>query len=150
MEEELTIYVSEKNLEEFPESDFEENSTVIVRKEHSEITTAVEKKEETQTTLKEEPPKIPSLLDLKFPEIYATRRNGRRRSGNQRTKEKKANRLGLDPDGESEDDTVDAGHGDGDGGHPDMWMEMMVEQEDLLNQRVEKDLMLEMMKPPEL
>ena len=90
MEEELTIYVSEKDLEEFPESDIEENHTV--RKEHSQNTTAVEKKEETQTTLKEEPPKIPSLLDLKFPEIYATRRNGRR-SRNQRTKEKKANRT---------------------------------------------------------
>ena len=92
MEEELTIYVSEKDLEEFPETDFEENNTVIVRKEHSEITTAVEKKEETQTTLKEEPPKIPSLLDLKFPEVYATRRNGRW-SRNQRATQKKENRT---------------------------------------------------------
>ena len=52
MEEELTIYVSEKDLEEFPETDLEENNTVRVRKEQSETTTAVEKKEETQTILK--------------------------------------------------------------------------------------------------
>ena len=81
MEEELVIYVSEKDLEEFPETDIEENNAV--KKEQFQNTTAVEKK-------KEEPPKIPSLLDLKFPEVYATRRNGRR-SREQRTAEKKAN-----------------------------------------------------------
>ena len=85
MEEELVIFVSEKDLEEFPETDNEENNAV--RKEQFQTTTAVEKKEETH---KEEPPKIPSLLDLKIPELYATRRNGRR-SRNQRTAQKKAN-----------------------------------------------------------
>ena len=87
MEEELIIYVSEKDLEQFPESDIDcSNSTV--RKEQNSTAVETEKKEETQTTQKEEPPKIPSLLDIKFPEIYATRRNGRRRSGNQRTAKK--------------------------------------------------------------
>ena len=94
MEEELILYVSEKDLEQFPESDIDGNSTV--RKEQIQNSTAVEKKEESQTrnkktTSREEPPKIPSLLDIKIPEVYAAWRNGRRRSGNQRTAQKKEN-----------------------------------------------------------
>ena len=65
MEEEFIFYVSEKDLEQFPESDIDGNSTV--RKEQLQNSTAVEKKEETQTIQKEEPPKIPSLLDIKIP-----------------------------------------------------------------------------------
>ena len=90
MEEELVIFVSEKDLEEFPETDIEDK---VLSKEHSQTHTAVEKKEEIPVKHKEaakikQSPKIPSLLDLKIPEVYATRRNGRR-SGNQRTAQKK-------------------------------------------------------------
>ena len=41
MEEELTIFVSEKDLEEFPETDSEENNKVRVRKEQLQNSTAV-------------------------------------------------------------------------------------------------------------
>ena len=65
MDEEFIFYVSEKDLEQFPESDIDGNCTV--RKEQSQNSTAVEKKEETQTTQKEEPPKIPIIIGHKNP-----------------------------------------------------------------------------------
>ena len=94
MEEELVLYVSEKDLEEFPESATHEEK--IVKEEDNQNSTAVETKEEKEEPSKrkihepEKHLKIPSLLDLEIPEVYATRRNGRRWCRNKGTAQKKA------------------------------------------------------------
>ena len=93
MEEEFIIFVSEKDLEEFPESDVRKDNAEREDNNHTAI--AIEDKKETEprkknTSKQEKQQKIPSLLDLKFPEVYATWRNGRW-SRNQRTMQKKVN-----------------------------------------------------------
>ena len=78
MEEEFTIYVSEEELAEFPEQETSPNNTL--QEEKSPVQTGEKKGEEEipsdKSLEKKDKPKIPSLLDLKIPKVYATRRNG--------------------------------------------------------------------------